>query len=91
MRACDISGIPSAVVSFVGKLETFIINPLIAVIFVAAIVIFLWGLIEFLFAYNLDEEKRKNGKRHMLWGIIGIFIMVAIEGIIGLICNTVSP
>lgn len=82
---------PPAVVAFVVKLETFVINPLIAVIFAAALVVFLWGLIEFLFAYNIDEEKRSNGKRHMLWGIIGIFIMVAINAIIALIIRTVTP
>lgn len=83
--------VPPAVVAFVAKLETFVINPLIAVIFAGALVVFLWGLIEFLLAYKIDEEKRSNGKWHMLWGIIGIFIMVAINAIIALIIRTVTP
>lgn len=64
-----------------------VINPLIQFAFVAAFVIFLWGLIEFL--YNLNNaDKRKEGQKHMIWGVIGLTIMVGVFGIINLLINT---
>jgi hypothetical protein len=67
--------------------ENLIINPLILLIFAAGFFLFTWGLVQFIL--NLDNESgRQDGVRHMLWGIAGMFIMVAVYGIIGLLNNT---
>lgn len=61
-----------------------IIKPLVQLFFILATVFFLWGVIEFV-AGSDNEEKRTKGKRHMLWGIIGMVIMLAAGGIINVI------
>src|SRR5687767_12778616 len=43
---------------------------------------FFWGLAQFIFAAG-DEEKKKEGKQHMIWGIIGLFVMVSVWGLVG--------
>ena len=67
--------------------EYYIVNPAILVIFALGFFLFIWGLVEFIM--NLDKESsRETGVKHMLWGIIGMFIMVAVYGIIALLNNT---
>ncbi len=66
-----------------------VINPLIAILFAVALLVFIIGVVEFL-ANSDNEEKQDIGKKHMIWGIIGLFIMVSAVGIMRLIINTIS-
>lgn len=60
------------------RLTDLIINPLIALAFAAGLLIFFWGVIEFLMALNSwGSADKGQGKQHMLWGLIGMFVMVA--------------
>jgi len=79
----------SAVEETIGKINQQIINPLIGFFFALALVMFLWGVFEFIAGAD-NEEKRKTGGQHMIWGIVGIFIMVSVFGIMRLICNTID-
>jgi len=74
---------------FVSKLDQFILNPILYVLFAAALIVFIWGLIEFLNGLASGEtDKSSNGKRHMLWGLIGLFIMLTAVSIITLTIYT---
>jgi uncharacterized membrane protein YidH (DUF202 family) len=75
--------------SFLGNVETTIINPLIKFLFALAIVYFLWGVLEF-FLNQKNEEKRIAGKSHMIWGIIGITIMLGVWTILSMLLNTMG-
>jgi len=66
---------------------TYIINPAILLVFSAGFFLFLWGLVVFLFKLG-EGGDHKEGKQHMLWGIIGMFIMVAVGGIMAILDNT---
>lgn len=69
------------------RLVTLILNPLILLIFSFALLLFLWGLLEFLWN-SANAKDHKEGTQHMIWGVIGMFIMVGAYGIITLIVNT---
>lgn len=57
-----------------------VVQPFIELLMVLASLVFIYGIIEFL--TNADnEQKRTQGKKHMFWGIIGLFIMIAAAGI----------
>lgn len=75
-----------------NQLTKVVINPILALLFAAALLVFIYGLVEFLWGLNkeADSETRGNGKRHMLWGIVGMFVMLAAYSIIQLIANTVG-
>ncbi|HYF12824.1 MAG TPA: hypothetical protein VD928_00800 [Candidatus Paceibacterota bacterium] len=77
--------------ALIGCVVDVIINPIIALIFAAGLVVFIWGLVEFMWGLSTDAEGKNDGKRHMLWGIIGMFIMFAAFGILRLIANTIGP
>jgi len=50
--------------------------------------VFVWGLVEFLWALRKGDNPKK-GQDHMIWGLIGLFIMVASWAIIQVIQRTV--
>ena len=70
-----------------NRLNDLIIKPIILLVFAAGFFLFMWGLVTFL--WNSKEgEIATDGKQHMLWGVIGVFIMVSVLGIISIIQNT---
>lgn len=73
----------------IGQFVEIIINPIIILFAVVSLVVFIWGIIEFL-AQGNNPEKASTGKRHMFWGIIGLFIFIASIGILRIISNTVA-
>ncbi|MFA6257002.1 MAG: hypothetical protein WCT29_01705 [Candidatus Paceibacterota bacterium] len=75
--------------SFIGKVNSEIINPLILFLFALAIVFFLYGILEFLMNQE-SEEAKSTGRNHMIWGILGITIMLGVWTIMNIILNTLN-
>ena len=75
--------------TFINNVNKLIVNPLILLLFALALVYFLWGVFEFI-ANQENEEKKTEGKKHMLWGIIGITIMMGVWTILSIILNTMN-
>lgn len=64
-----------------------ILNPLIYLLFALALFYFTWGL--FVFLLNRDSEQEfSTGKRHMIWGLVGMAIMAGAFGIVSIIVAT---
>ncbi len=64
-----------------------ILNAVIPILMVFATVVFLWGIISYITAAG-DEKKSANAKQYITYGIIGLFFMVAIWGIVKAIVTT---
>lgn len=62
-----------------------VLNTLVGLFVLGAIVVFFWGLIQYL--RKVDEEKSK-GLQTMIWGIVAIFVMVSIWGLIRIVQQT---
>ena len=73
--------------TLIRKVNKLIINPFIIFLFTVALLYFIWGVVEFLQAEKGDLDKQK-GRDHMLYGVIGMFIMVAAFGLMQVIINT---
>lgn len=74
---------------YINKFVGAIVNPLIVFLFALALVYFLYGV--FVFIRGADsEEVRDTGKKHMLWGLVGLFIMVSVYGILSIVIGTVG-
>ncbi|MDO8548058.1 MAG: hypothetical protein Q7R71_00050 [bacterium] len=73
------------------NLTRVIVNPLIALLFAAGLLVFVWGLVEFLWGQNAGGEagKKEEGKKHMLWGLIGMFVMAAAYTLLAFIGNNI--
>jgi len=69
------------------NIEYFILNPIIYLLFGLALLLFLYGVFEFIKKSD-DPDERKKGGQHMLWGVVGMAIMFSAYGIINFILNT---
>ncbi|PIP69142.1 hypothetical protein CO033_02145 [Candidatus Nomurabacteria bacterium CG_4_9_14_0_2_um_filter_32_10] len=59
----------------------------IPLIFALAVVMFIWGVVQYVI--NSDEEaKKEKGKQFMIWGIIGLTVMVSIWGLVSILGST---
>ncbi len=72
------------------RLGQYVINPLLLLLFGAGMVVFVWGLLEYLYALNVKGEQTAEGKQHMFWGMVGMFVMAAALTIIKIINSTVG-
>lgn len=73
----------------INKILENIVNPIILLLMALAVVYFLYGVL--IFIQNADNpDMRQEGYNHMIWGIIGIFIMVSAFGIKNLIGSSIG-
>ncbi len=64
---------PRTLVDLIGQFVE-ILRALIPLLFGVALIGFLWGVAQFILHAD-NEEKRREGKKIMIWGIIGLFAM----------------
>lgn len=64
-----------------AKIATEILNPAIGLLFGAAILFFVWGIAEYVRSAD-EPAQRATGAKHMMWGLIGIFVMVSAVAIL---------
>lgn len=65
-----------------------LISQLVPVVFGLALLFFFWGLAQFIWAAGRGNEERvKSGKQLMFWGVIALFVMFSIYGIIALLVS----
>ncbi|HEY9584831.1 MAG TPA: hypothetical protein VJI33_04670 [Candidatus Paceibacterota bacterium] len=70
-------------------INTQIVNPLILLLLATALVVFIWGLVSYF--QNMDNaEMRSQGIRHMIWGVVGLVIMISFTGLIRIITNLIG-
>ncbi len=65
-------------------------NSVIPLLMTLAVAGFVYGIIKF-FLNPDSEEKKKEGKSFMVWGLIAIFVMVSVWGLVGILRNTFLP
>ena len=74
---------------FLAKVELAILMPLVTLLSLAAFVLFVWGVVQFIAGAD-NDEKRKIGQQHMIWGSIGLIILFGANAIIAVIKQTVG-
>jgi hypothetical protein len=75
--------------SFVDKVNTIIVFPLIALLMGIAFLMFLYGCAEYIFKSG-SESAREEGVRHITWGLIGLFVMTTAWAILSLATGTIG-
>ncbi|MCR4279432.1 MAG: hypothetical protein NUV78_01700 [Candidatus Zambryskibacteria bacterium] len=75
------------VTELLSKINQYILNPIILLAFAVAMLVFLWGIVEFI-ATQTADTKREEGKKKILYGLFGMFIMISAYGLIRLVIGT---
>lgn len=68
----------------VQKITRFL-NSLIMILFALATIYFFWGIIEYVIGSYGETKRLDQGRQHILWGLIGMTIMLSAWGIVKMI------
>ncbi len=77
----------TSVDNLITKFGTYIVDPILLVIFATGFFMFMWGLFQFMVNVSRGEDT-SSGKQHMIYGTLGMLIMVSVYGIIAFLDNT---
>lgn len=84
---CSFSSTGAKIGDLLKYVTCIIANSVIPLIFALAVVIFIWGVVQYVI--NTDEEaKRAKGRQFMIWGIIALTVMVSVWGLVAILRNT---
>lgn len=82
-----VSGYDLSLGSIISRLQDSVINKLVAVVMTLAVLTFFWGIVKYISSAG-DPEKAKRGASIMFWGVIAIFVMVSLWGIVTFLSNS---
>lgn len=63
-----------------------VLNVVLAAVFILALIVFAWGVVKYISAAG-DAAKIKDSKAFLFWGIIGVFVLASIWGLIKFIAD----
>jgi hypothetical protein len=74
-----------------GFIDKFIelVSAIVPLLIGCAIIVFFWGIVKFLLHAD-DEKAVAEGKQTMVWGLIGIFVIVALWSIVGYVQSSLG-
>ena len=61
------------------------IGQIIPILIGLALVLFLWGILRYLF--SKDDIAKAEARSFMMWGIVALFVMVSVWGLVGILQN----
>ncbi len=94
VHAQDDSGEPidgftgnSGVDTILSKILTDVISPLLGLATVLMLAWFMYGVVRFILLKDKSPEEADRGKKHLVWGAIGLFIATSLWGIMGFLAD----
>lgn len=75
---------------FVAALIEFFNGSVIPLLFAVMLLVFLWGIFQYFFIKREDPAARKEGAQFMMWGVIGIAVVVSMWGLVSLLLGSFS-
>ena len=73
--------LPMSGEQILSNVVTEIFSPLYQAVVGVAILYFLYGVAKYVLDLN-NPEKQTFGKSHLLWGMVGLFIILSVGGIL---------
>lgn len=92
-------GVPAILLAspFVAHAQTFtailttvenIITQVIPIMIGLAVLVFMWGVFKYVIASG--EDDKSAGRSFMIWGIIALFVMTSVWGLVNLLDESLS-
>jgi len=67
-----------------------IVKNLLTLVAAIALLVFFWGIAKFIYAQG-NEAAKTEAKKIIVWGLIALFVMVSVWGIIGYFQDELLP
>lgn len=58
-------------------------NAIVPLLFSAALAIFIFGVVKFI--GNSDSKEKGKGRDFMIWGVVGLFVMISVWGLVNVL------
>jgi len=72
---------------FVAKFNEVILFPIITLLIAVALLVFVYGSFQYI-ANAANPAARADGQKHIIWGIVGLFVMLSAFAILSIAANT---
>lgn len=76
--------------AIIDQIKEHILNPIIVLLFGVALVVFLYGLFQYLYNGKVGGESRDQAVQTIVWGVAGFVIMLSVFGIMTVIVDTIK-
>jgi len=63
-----------------------LLNVVVPILLALGVIYFVWGVVSYVIAS--DEEAKKSGRNRIIYGIIGLAVIVAVWGLVGILLRT---
>lgn len=80
----------TGVTTLMNKIFEYLVQPFLGFLFMLALVMFMYGVFRFVGTSDKSSDDAQKGRQHMLWGVIGMFVMMSVFGIIRVILQTLG-
>ncbi|OHA17778.1 MAG: hypothetical protein A2664_04200 [Candidatus Taylorbacteria bacterium RIFCSPHIGHO2_01_FULL_46_22b] len=64
-----------------------VLDVVVMVLVTIAVFVIIWGIFQFVVNAG-DAEKRAEGRSRILWGVIGVFLLFSVWGLINILLST---
>ncbi len=71
------------------SIKAHLLNPIIVLLFAVAVVLFIYGLVEYLYQGKVGDN-RAQAIRNIIWGVAGMAIMLSVYGIMTVLTDTIK-
>jgi hypothetical protein len=82
----SVTGNLTTISSFINRLQS-LINIIIPFLIGIAVLVIIYGILGYVMSAG-NEEKRGEAKQFIIWGFIGVFIMLSVWGLINILINS---
>lgn len=70
--------------SVISCAVAFLVQKIVPILIGIALIVFLWGVFRFIRSSG-EETAREEGKQFMFWGLVGLFVMVSVWALVGVL------
>jgi hypothetical protein len=84
---CSLPGSSYNIQQLLNYFTCIINSSVIPLLFSLAVAIFVWGVVQYVIN-DSDEAKKDKGRQFILWGVIGLTVMISVWGLVGIVTKT---
>jgi heme A synthase len=82
-------GATGGITDLLSQIGFWINDYIIPLLIAIAVIVFFWGIIKYIGSQG-DADKRTEARGLMIWGVVALFVMVSVWGLVGILKNTFS-
>ena len=77
-----------AAATLVNKINNVILEPIAWILVALSLIMFFYGFA--MLSFNSSASEKEGGKKHMIYGVVGLVIIFSVWGIMNLIISTID-